>query len=146
MRRPLPWAGACALLTTAAAVALAVGILGGDFRAVERSDYVTYQTAGLIVLHGDGACLYTAECQAAAQHELIGDEPSFERGALPFNSPPWLAALAAPLALLPLHLAFGIFTTLSLLLLASAAWRLAWGGRRDRGRSPRCWCSAPGRR
>jgi hypothetical protein len=29
--------------------------------------------------------------------------------------------------LLPLHLAFGIFTMLSLLLLAWAAWRLAWG-------------------
>lgn len=128
MRRPLSWAGACALLTTAAAVGLAVGLLGGDFRAVERSDYVTYQTAGLIVLHGDGDCLYTAACQAAAQHELIGEEPSFERGALPFNSPPWLAALAAPLALLPLHLAFGIFTVPSLLLLALAAWRLAWGG------------------
>ncbi|MGZ8563715.1 MAG: glycosyltransferase family 87 protein [Candidatus Limnocylindria bacterium] len=128
MRRPFLWAGACALLSTVAAVALAIGILGGSYRAVERSDYVTYQTAGLIVLHGDGVCLYTPACQAVAQHELIGDEPSFTRGALPFNSPPWLAALAAPLALLPLHLAFGIFTTLSLLLLGFAAWRLAWGG------------------
>jgi len=128
MRRPILWAGAYALLATVAAAALAIGILGGEFRAVERSDYVTYQTAGLIVLHGDGACLYTVECQAAAQHDLIGDEPSFERGALPFNSPPWLAALAAPLALLPLHLAFGIFTVMSLVLLSVAAWRLAWGG------------------
>ena len=121
------WAGAYALLASVAAVALATAVLGGSYRAVERSDFVTYQTAGLIVLHGDGACLYTVECQAAAQHELIGDEPSFERGGLPFNSPPWLAALAAPLALLALPVAFGIFTILSLLLLAAAAWRLAWG-------------------
>ena len=128
MRRPILWAGAYAMLATVAAGALAIGILGGEFRAVERSDYVTYQTAGLIVLHGDGACLYTPACQSAAQHDLIGDEPSFERGALPFNSPPWLAALAAPLAALPLRLAFGIFTVSSLVLLAVAAWRLAWGG------------------
>jgi hypothetical protein len=127
MRRPRLWAGAYTLLASIAAVALAAGILGGSYRAVERSDYVTYQTAGLIVLHGDGACLYTAACQAAAQHELIGDEPTFERGALPFNSPPWLAALAAPLALLALPVAFGIFTLLSLVLLAVAGWRLAWG-------------------
>jgi hypothetical protein len=127
MRRPIVWAGAYALLATVAAGALAIGILGGEYRAVERSDYVTYQSAGLIVLHSDGACLYTVECQAAAQRELIGEEPSFARGALPFNSPPWLAALAAPLALLPLHLAFGIFTVLSVALLALAAWRLAWG-------------------
>ncbi len=128
MRRPILWAGAYALLAAVAAGALALGILGGEFRAVERSDYVTYQTAGLIVLHGDGSCLYTPECQARAQRELIGDEPSFERGALPFNSPPWLAVLSAPLALLSLHLAFGTFGVLSLALLAAAAWRLAWGG------------------
>ena len=129
MRRPILWAGAYAILATAVAAVFATAILGGGYRAVERSDYMTYQTAGRIVLHGDGACLYTVDCQAVAQRELIGEEPSFARGALPFNSPPWLAALVAPLALLPLHTAFAVFTLLSILLLALAAWRLAWGGR-----------------
>lgn len=128
MRRPLPWAGAYALVATLLAAWLAIAVLGGEHRAIERSDFVTYQTAARIVLRGDGACLYVASCQAAAQRELIGDEPTFTRGALPFNSPPWLAALAAPLALLPLHAAFAVFTLLSLAVLGAAAWRLAWGG------------------
>ena len=119
------WAGAYAVLVTALAIVFAVAILAGGYRAVERSDYTTYHTAGRIVLAGDGACLYHAGCQAAAQHELIGDEPTFTRGALPFNSPPWLAALVAPLALLPLYAGFGIFTLLSLGILAMAGWGLA---------------------
>lgn len=128
MRRPLPWAGAYALVASLLAAWLAISVLGGGHRAIERSDFVTYQTAGRIVLHGDGACLYVVSCQSQAQRELVGDEPTFSRGALPFNSPPWLAALVAPLALLPLHVAFAIFTLLSLAVLGAAAWRLAWGG------------------
>jgi hypothetical protein len=89
---------------------------------------MTYHAAARIVLDGHGSCLYEVECQADAQRELIGEEPSFERGALPYNSPPWLAALVAPLGLLPLHIGFAIFTLASLLVLAFAIWRLAWGG------------------
>ncbi|HET7582877.1 MAG TPA: glycosyltransferase 87 family protein [Candidatus Limnocylindria bacterium] len=120
--------GAYALVATIVAVVFAAGILGGGFRAIERSDYMTYHVAARIVLDGDGACLYDVDCQAAAQRELIGEEPSFVRGALPYNSPPWLAALLVPLGLLPLHLAFGIFTVASLALLAAVTWRVAPGG------------------
>jgi hypothetical protein len=116
------------VITAVLATAFAIGILGGPYHAVERSDYMTYQTAGRIVLEGDGACLYRLACQERAQRELIGDETTFERGVLPFTSPPWLAALATPFAALPLWAAFAIFTLLSMLLLAFAAWRLAWGG------------------
>lgn len=128
MRHPTRAAGAYAVVTAVLATAFAIGILGGPYRAVERSDYMTYQTAGRIVLEGDGACLYSLACQERAQRELIGDETTFERGVLPFTSPPWLAAAAAPLAALPLWAAFALFTFLSTLLLAFAAWRLAWGG------------------
>ncbi len=128
MRHPTRAAGAYAVVTAVLATALAVGILGGPYRAVERSDYMTYQTAGRIVLEGHGACLYTLACQERAQHEVIGDEPTFERGVLPFTSPPWLGALVSPLAGLPLRPAFALFTLLSVVLLALATWRLAWGG------------------
>jgi alpha-1,2-mannosyltransferase len=120
--------GAYALVAIIVAVVFAAGVLGGGFRAIERSDYMTYHVAARIVLDGDGACLYDVDCQAAAQRELIGEEPSFVRGALPYNSPPWLAALLVPLGLLPLHLAFGIFTVASLALLAAVTWRVAPGG------------------
>lgn len=128
MRHPTRAAGAYAVVTAVLATAFAIGILGGPYHTVERSDYMTYQTAGRIVLEGDGACLYSLVCQERAQRELIGDETTFERGVLPFTSPPWLAALAAPLAALTLWTAFALFTLTSTLLLAFAVWRLAWGG------------------
>ena len=114
------------LLVTVAALIFAIAILSGPYRAVERSDYMTYHVAARIVLNGEGACLYDAECQAAAQDALIGDEPSFKRGALPYNSPPWLAALVAPLGWLPLTAGFAVFTLVGLTLLAASAWRLGW--------------------
>jgi hypothetical protein len=128
MRHPTRWAGAYALVAAMLATVFVVAILTGPYRAVQRSDYMTYQTAARIVLEGRGDCLYTVTCQSRAQHDLIGDEPSFADGALPFTSPPWLAALVLPLGKVPLAVAFTVFTLLSVLLLALAAWRLAWGG------------------
>jgi hypothetical protein len=98
-------------------------ILTGPYRAVERSDYMTYHMAARIVLDGHGSCLYEARCQSDAQRELIGEEPSFTKGALPYNSPPWLAALMVPLGLLPLSVGFAIFTLLGLLVLGWGTWR-----------------------
>ena len=127
MRHPKRWAGAYAVVTGILAIIFAGAILTGPYRVVQRSDYMTYQTAARIVLEVRGDCLYTVACQSRVQRDLIGEEPSFANGALPFNSPPWLAALLAPLGALPLGVAFALFTLLSLALLALAAWRLAWG-------------------
>lgn len=118
-------AGAYAAVTAVLAVGLAAGLLAGPYRAIERSDYMTYHVAARIVLAGDGDCLYDLVCQADAQHELIGEEPTFERGALPYNSPPWFAALVAPLGTLPLPAGYALFTLLGLAVLALAAWHLA---------------------
>ncbi len=120
--RPMRIAGAYALVAAILAAVFAAGILGGGFRAIERSDYMTYHVAARIVLDGHGACLYDASCQAAEQLELIGEEPSFEDGALPYNSPPWLAAVVAPMALLTLHVGFVIFTLIGVAVLGFGAW------------------------
>jgi glycosyl transferase family 87 len=128
MRHPTRWAGAYALLAAMLASIFAFAILTGPYRAVERSDYMTYHVAGRIVVEARGDCLYTVECQARVQRSLIGEEPSFSDSTLPFTSPPWLAMLVLPLQLLSLAAAFGTFTAVSLLLLGIAAWRLAWGG------------------
>jgi hypothetical protein len=121
----MAWVGAYALLATVVAVVFVAAILLGPYRAVERSDYMTYHVAARIVLQGDGACLYDAQCQAEAQRALIGEEPTFASGALPFNSPPWLAAVIAPLGELPLPVGFGIFTLAGLLILAWGTWGAA---------------------
>jgi Glycosyltransferase family 87 len=125
MRRPIRWAGAYALLASIVAVVFAGGILLGPYRAIERSDYMTYHMAARIVLEGHGSCLYDERCQADAQRELIGEEPSFANGALPFNSPPWFAAVVAPLGTLPLPVGFVIFMALSLAVLSWGVWRAA---------------------
>lgn len=117
--------GAYAVVAAVLAIALSGALLAGPYRAIERSDYMTYHVAARLVLAGDGDCLYDPLCQADAQRQLIGVEPSFEGGALPFNSPPWLAALVAPLGALPLPVGFAIFTLLGLAALAAGAWLVA---------------------
>ena len=119
----MAWAGAYALLATVVALVFVAAILFGPYRAVERSDYMTYHVAARIVLDGHGDCLYDEQCQADAQRDLIGEEPSFANGALPFNSPPWFAALVAPLGWLPLPAGFAVFTLFSLVVLAWGTWR-----------------------
>jgi len=121
----MAWAGAYALLATVAALVFAGAILLGPYRAVERSDYMTYHMAARIVLEGNGTCLYEERCQADAQRALIGKEPSFANGALPFNSPPWFAAAVAPLGAFSLPVGFAVFTLLGLAVLAWGAWRAA---------------------
>ena len=118
-------AGAYALVAAIVAAVFAAGLLGGGYRAIERSDYMTYHVAARIVLDGDGDCLYDVACQEAAQRELIGEDPSFARGALPFNSPPWLAALVAPLGLLSLQAGFALFTLIGLAVLGWGVWRVS---------------------
>jgi Glycosyltransferase family 87 len=121
----MAWAVAYALLSTIVALVFASAILLGPYRAVQRSDYMTYHMAARIVLDGHGACLYDQRCQADAQFELIGEEPTFVHGPLPFNDPPWFAALVVPLGLLPLAAGFAIFTVLALAILAWGTWRAA---------------------
>ena len=121
----MAWAGAYALLATVAALVFVGAILLGPYRALERSDYMTYHVAARIVLDGRGACLYEERCQADAQRELIGEEPTFANGALPFNSPPWFAALVAPLGAVPLPVGFAVFTLVGLVVLAWGTWRAA---------------------
>ena len=61
---PMRIAGAYAVVAVILAATFAAGILTGDFRAIERSDYMTYHVAARIVLDGDGECLYEVECQS----------------------------------------------------------------------------------
>ena len=122
-------AAAYATIALLLATGFVVAILGGGFRAIQRSDYMTYHLAGRMLLAGKGDCLYEITCQASEERSLVGEEPIVKGGPLPFNSPPTVGVLAIPFALLPLELGFDIWTILSVGVLALAAWRLAWGGR-----------------
>jgi len=79
---------------------------GGDFPA--------FQTAGRIALDGRFDLLYDFEAQDAYQQGMPRE------GLLPYLYPPFVAALYAPLALLPYRAAYALFTLISLAALAGA--------------------------
>jgi hypothetical protein len=121
-------AAAYATLALLIAGAFVIALLVGGFRAIERSDYMTYHLAGRMITSGDAGCLYDLGCQSRAELALIGEEPTFTNGPLPFNSPPTVALLALPFSLLSLTAGFVAWAVLSLAVLGYAAWRLSWGG------------------
>ncbi len=92
-----------------------------------RSDFVAFYTAGRLLLHGRSGQLYNLATQATEQRPLLASydvapRPGVE--ALPFHMPPFAALAFAPLAALPLPLAYALFNALSAAVLALALWRL----------------------
>lgn len=86
-------------------------VLGSGARPIEHSDYMSYHAAGDLVLAGEGGCIYDPACQERAQRNLMPPDVDFTRG-LPFNNPPSLALLLAPLAALPLAAGFAIWNAI----------------------------------
>src|ERR1700680_4597851 len=62
---------------------------------VVRSDYLSTQTAGVIVADGQGSRLYVDQVQGPVYSRLTGGDHS---GDLLFNHPPPLAVMAAPIS------------------------------------------------
>lgn len=95
------------------------GRTGGDFPA--------FYAAGRIVNAGEGARLYDADVQAAAQVDIlprgpaIGDQPGAAHYCH-FAYPPFFAVFYAPLARLPFLLAWVVHTVLMFGALAAAIW------------------------
>ena len=102
-----------ATLSGLLAVWLFVGVVGSTDRPIEQSDYLSYHDAATTVLAGTPNCLYVAECQQGAQQDLLEPGTPFDRG-LPFNNPPSLALLLAPLGLASFEAGYALFTGVSL--------------------------------
>lgn len=99
---------------------LFVAVLGSGDRPIEQSDYLSYHAAATTFLAGTPHCLYDAACQRAAQRSLLRPTTPFSRG-LPFNNPPSLALLLAPLGLLLFAVGYAVFNAASLAGLSAAA-------------------------
>lgn len=111
-----------ALLSTVLAAGLVAGVMTSPGRSVDRADYLAYHAAAETVLRGDGGCLYDPECQRLTQQALVDPSTSFTRG-LPFNNPPSLALLLAPLGVADYAIGFAVFVSLSVgAYLAAVAW------------------------
>jgi len=71
------------------------------------TDFLEFYAAGTTLLRGESARLYDMDDQARLQREIIG--PGL-RAYYAFITPPFFAALFAPLALLPYGLAFALWS------------------------------------
>lgn len=110
---------AYAVLSLLFAATLALTVLTSPHRPIEQADYLAYHAAAQTALARDGACLYDEPCQQARQRALLDPSTAFSRG-LPFNNPPSLAVLLAPLGTLPYPVGFATFAFISI-----AAWAAA---------------------
>ncbi|MHB8516080.1 MAG: glycosyltransferase family 87 protein [Dehalococcoidia bacterium] len=82
-------------------------------------DFAVFYSAGLMVRHGQGSQLYDQRA-LAAQEARVSGRPDNGAPALPYFSPPAVAAALAPLTLLPVGTAAAVFLALSALLLVAS--------------------------
>jgi len=100
----------------------------------QRGDFVQLYTAWTLVREGDGARLYDYRLQAERQRNLL-DGWTFPGGLLPFNYPPQVGLLFAPLSTLPLRAAFHLWSLGQIGLaiwLMRIVWRLGRGAALER--------------
>ncbi len=94
-----------------------------------RADFTMLYTGGLLVREGHGAQLYDLALQTRYQQQILSGK-SFRDGLLPFNYPPYVALLIAPLTLMPLTVAYALWTGLQtglLVWLMRRLWQLSDG-------------------
>ena len=94
-----------------------------------RADFTMLYTGGALVRDGRGAQLYDLALQAQYQQQIL-EGKSFWDGLLPFNYPPYVALLIAPLSALPLSTAYVVWTLTQIGLLGWLLRRL-WQLTRD---------------
>lgn len=86
-----------------------------------RGDFIIFYTAGQMVRGGDAHHLYDLAAQARVQQQIVSPYGFiFEGGVLPYNYPPFFVIPFLPLSLLPLPLAFSVWTLINLILTYAA--------------------------
>lgn len=115
-------------------------------RLTWMADFTSHYTGGFILREGLGTRLYDLTLQATIQQRLLGGRYLGD-GLLPFNRPPHTALLMAPLTLLPLEWAYGIWLGFNLILWAVLLWDLwrtypDWS-RRERAMAALTWTALP---
>ena len=98
---------------TAYVALLAVLMATGRTRG---SDFTAFYTGWRIVLEGNGSQLYDTAVQTQVQRTILGGQ-TFAAGLNPFNNPPHMVLPFVPLGLLPLDVAFLVWTGIQALLL-----------------------------
>ena len=120
-----PRAGSAARLLAPLAIAGNLG-LGAVYIALfavlfatgrtRGADFTAFYTGWRIVLEGHGSQLYDPAVQAEVQRRILGGQ-TFEAGLNPFNNPPHMVLPYLPLGVLPLDIAFLVWTAVQAALL-----------------------------
>ena len=106
------------------------------------ADFKIFYTAALIVRRGEGRVLYVDATQEKVEQEIA---PALvpAHGALPYNHPPFEAALFLPFTYLGFLRAYLVWTLVNLLLLAACLILIYPWVPRLRSMIPVVWCVAP---
>lgn len=89
-----------------------------------HTDFITYYSAGGMVLHGHGASIYDFRALASVERAVV--HPDVLRyGVLPYVYPPYFGVAMAPLAALPFLAAYSLWLCFNLAVLARVLLALA---------------------
>lgn len=87
------------------------------------SDFRIFYTAGLMLRRGEGHALYSERLQSQTQREFAPAAVN-QLGVLPYNHPPFEAALYGPITYLPYSWAYWLWVLINILLLAASIYYL----------------------
>lgn len=106
------------------------------------ADFRIFYTASLMLRRGQGDVLYLDETQGKTQEE-IAPQVVRRQGVLPYNHPPFEAALFLPVTYLAFLQAYFVWSVVNLLLLAACLFSIYPWVPRLRSMFPIVWCFAP---
>ncbi|HEX8969737.1 MAG TPA: glycosyltransferase family 87 protein [Chloroflexota bacterium] len=115
----MTWRNSLTWLVAAAPLVIAGGVFVHQlgFRdAMLATDFRAYYTAGRMLLGGVRSDFYAPDTQWVWQHAWA-PEVTGPADLSPFRNPPFVAAIFAPLALLPAEIAFGVWSSVNVALL-----------------------------
>jgi hypothetical protein len=115
-------------LAAAAAFAVCLGLLGAYALTLgsgvispRQSDFITYFSAGKLVLAGKGRLMYDFSALARLERGVVHPY-TLRYGVLPYVYPPYFALAIAPLSRLPLDQAYAAWLAISAAILSCFLW------------------------
>jgi Glycosyltransferase family 87 len=88
---------------------IGVWILAAKQNLFIAADFTNFYTGFKMIVSGDGANLYDLNLQAQYQQAIMKDV-IYKSGLLPYNTPPFVAILFSPIGLIPIHIAYYIWS------------------------------------
>jgi alpha-1,2-mannosyltransferase len=122
------WAVRCNRVAVALATAVCAGLILAALSQLvagavspKNTDFISYYSAAVMTLHGHASAVYSFPALAAAERATVYPE-HLRYGVLPYMYPPYFLLVLAPLAVLPLELAYAVWAALNVAILGACLW------------------------